>query len=43
MKCPGDKFWDEVDAKLDSIRKDAGDDKAKITKYAHSISLPYRY
>jgi hypothetical protein len=31
-KHPGDKFWDEVDAKLDVIRKDAGDDKSKITR-----------
>ena len=43
MKFPGDKFWDEVNGKLDSIRKDAGDDKAKITKYAGSILLPYCY
>jgi hypothetical protein len=31
-KHPGDKFWEEVNAKLDFIRKDAGDDKSKITK-----------
>ena len=43
VQYPGDKFWDKVNSKLNSICKDAGDDKTKITKYACSILLPYRY
>jgi hypothetical protein len=33
LKHKGDKYWDKVDEKLVHIRKAAGNDKTKITKY----------